>query len=429
MSITFYGQEEWIDEVKVHDENELLELENFIANQAGKRSENLESCKKIRIVVHVVYDGTPGAIYSGNITQEQVISQIRFTNQFLRNDSLAFDSLNIPLGYELEFAKTDPNGNATNGIVYTDGTALFGANWATYGLKNNNSYAISATLLANQLGWSADASGKKYLNCYVVPKIDGNTGSGVQAYAYFPTSNSIYGNYNLSNTFGANQFAAEYGQNFKLKSYTNKGYTFTHELGHNFALFHTFQSTTNCDAETNCGWQGDRVCDTAPQTQGFGCVGSCGFLSYNVMDYISQDCKKAWTQGQIDRAISVIEFSLQDYLVCADCESNPDLNGDGFVSILDISLAGSAFGSVRGDARYNESFDLNCDGLINMLDISLISASYGNVPSVAIEGLERSENRYYDITGREILKPQKTGIYIEVDKFGNAKKITVFDGR
>jgi hypothetical protein len=87
----------------------------------------------------------------------------------------------------------------------------------------------------------------------------------------------------------------------------NKGRTLTHELGHFFNLWHTFQSCTN----TNCATQGDRVCDTPPQnidTGGCpsvgsvaGCDGVTPVLTMNYMDYTNDACMYMFTVGQANR--------------------------------------------------------------------------------------------------------------------------------
>ena len=87
----------------------------------------------------------------------------------------------------------------------------------------------------------------------------------------------------------------------------NLGRTLTHELGHFFNLWHTFQSCTN----TNCNTQGDRVCDTPPQdvdTGGCpsvgsvpGCDGVTPVLTMNYMDYTNDACMYMFTVGQANR--------------------------------------------------------------------------------------------------------------------------------
>lgn len=363
-------------ETRIADTLEYQILESAIQMpQTAARSD----CNTIRVVVHVVYDGSiENTFYNGKISPEQVKSQIRITNQFFANDSL-MQNEGATLGYQVQLANTDPEGNPTTGIIYHDGYALFGEAWSTYGLKNNNPNAISASTLASALSWGTDANGKKYLNSYVVSSIDGNTGGGVQAFAYFPTTSIVFANYNLYNAFGAEQLEHEYDQTFNLKSYTDLGHTWTHELLHNFAVYHTFEGQS-CAAEANPLTQGDKVADTPPQTKGSGCSGACGTISYNVMDYLNQTCKFLITQGQVDRATTAIEQSLIHFLVCDDevegddCDDKTsDFNDDGSINLLDVSLFSQSFGCSAGASCYNPVFDLNCDGHINVLDFSQIA--------------------------------------------------------
>ena len=54
-----------------------------------------------------------------------------------------------------------------------------------------------------------------------------------------------------------------------------------------------------------------------------------------------------------------------------------DLNGDGTVNILDISIVAKAFGASDGDPNWNERADLDKNGVINILDISTVAKEYG----------------------------------------------------
>ena len=54
-----------------------------------------------------------------------------------------------------------------------------------------------------------------------------------------------------------------------------------------------------------------------------------------------------------------------------------DVNGDGIIDQKDIDLLKAAFGTVRGDPRYNEACDLNHDGVIDYRDIAIASRNYG----------------------------------------------------
>jgi hypothetical protein len=54
-----------------------------------------------------------------------------------------------------------------------------------------------------------------------------------------------------------------------------------------------------------------------------------------------------------------------------------DLNNDGKVDILDISIVAGAFGSKSGDENWNEVADIDEDGSVNILDVALVALDYG----------------------------------------------------
>lgn len=87
----------------------------------------------------------------------------------------------------------------------------------------------------------------------------------------------------------------------------NLGRTLTHELGHFFNLYHTFQA---CDG-ANCATSGDRVCDTEPTSTAYyncdpagsvasDCTGNSQ-LTMNYMDYVQDNCMYMFTAGQATR--------------------------------------------------------------------------------------------------------------------------------
>ncbi len=89
----------------------------------------------------------------------------------------------------------------------------------------------------------------------------------------------------------------------------NLGRTLTHEFGHFFSLYHTFQG-----CGSNCSSTGDRVCDTPPQnvdTGGCpsngsvpGCDGFTPAITMNYMDYTSDVCMYMFTAGQATRMLA-----------------------------------------------------------------------------------------------------------------------------
>jgi PKD repeat protein len=54
-----------------------------------------------------------------------------------------------------------------------------------------------------------------------------------------------------------------------------------------------------------------------------------------------------------------------------------DLNIEGTVNIVDITIVASAYGSTPGSAKWNEDADLNKDDAINIVDVALVAKDYG----------------------------------------------------
>lgn len=54
-----------------------------------------------------------------------------------------------------------------------------------------------------------------------------------------------------------------------------------------------------------------------------------------------------------------------------------DINADGIVNILDVSIAAMAFGSESGEDMFEPNADMNEDSIINIIDISTIATEYG----------------------------------------------------
>lgn len=54
-----------------------------------------------------------------------------------------------------------------------------------------------------------------------------------------------------------------------------------------------------------------------------------------------------------------------------------DLNLDGKVNILDISIVAKAFGTKPGDPRWNQIADVTRDGKVNIIDVSVVAKNFG----------------------------------------------------
>jgi endoglucanase len=56
-----------------------------------------------------------------------------------------------------------------------------------------------------------------------------------------------------------------------------------------------------------------------------------------------------------------------------------DLNGDGKVNIIDVTLVATAFQTRPGDPKWNPNADMDNSGLINIVDITKVAKEFGNV--------------------------------------------------
>ncbi len=68
------------------------------------------------------------------------------------------------------------------------------------------------------------------------------------------------------------------------------------------------------------------------------------------------------------------------------CKLMGDINGDGIVNMLDILIAGKAFGSAAEDdpatqwnetLKWNPDADLDSNGLVNIFDLVKIAVNFG----------------------------------------------------
>ncbi|MBL4594736.1 MAG: T9SS type A sorting domain-containing protein, partial [Flavobacteriales bacterium] len=138
----------------------------------------------------------------------------------------------VDIQVEFRLAHLDPNGDCTEGIVRIESP-----------LAENADDAVKSVSY-----WDS----KKYFNIWTVISMDGdNPPSIILGYAQFPTSG-------INNTYGV----------VMRYSYVSRSdRTLSHEVGHCFGLYHTFQG--GCGG--SCSTSGDRCCDTPPvdiSTQG-----------------------------------------------------------------------------------------------------------------------------------------------------------------
>ena len=286
---------------------------NQITSQSGgiNLSKASNTSYIIPLVVHVM---ETGGILT-NITDQQIKNAVKGINDRFRKILGGLGNGNgVDIEVEFALAVQDPNGNCTNGIVRADMSTYSG--YMSDGVIGSSSTGISDAALKAVSYWNSN----DYYNVWLVSEIDNNNGGfGIQGYAYFASAHGL--------TFDGMVVLAN---NFKNPNST----TGTHELGHAFNLYHTFQGDNNgtsCPVNTNCSNDGDLCCDTPPHVRSSSnCLtnqtntctgGSNDDFVHNYMDYSSDACQDEFTGDQKTRVQSALTNQRSSYL-----ESNGNLS-------------------------------------------------------------------------------------------------------
>jgi hypothetical protein len=237
----------------------------------------------IPTVVHVVYNTA-----AQNVSNTMVQDLITVLNQdYSRTNP---DTINTPAAFlpiaanpEIQFclAQTDPNGNATNGIIHTQTTVTSFA-------PNN---PVKYTAQGGADAWDVT----KYFNIWIC-----NLGSGLFGYSEFPTATP-------SNTYGAVlHYSTLPGSTWPTY---NTGRAGTYFVGHCLNLYRIDESSDCVDK--------DSVSDTpTPYSTYFSCpaypfLDSCnatlpGNMFMNFMAMGDETCKNMFTNGQKARMRAVL---------------------------------------------------------------------------------------------------------------------------
>ncbi len=248
-------------------------------NKTDATADSGNDIRTIPVVVHVIHNGS-----TENISPAQIERQIQILNEdYGKLPGSPGDGAGVDTRVRFCLAKMDPQGRCTNGIVRLK-TLL------------TNHQPVDRATLKNLSFWD----NTRYLNIYVVKSISGNVG-GYSSFPYAPADeDGIVVRHNLFGDIGT--AAAEGGR------------TTTHEVGHWFGLYHTFNG--GCGQDT-CA-DGDLVCDTPPVANpNYSCsltANSCPNdlpnlpdQVRNYMDYTPDDCKNMFTQGQKDRVTATLD--------------------------------------------------------------------------------------------------------------------------
>ncbi len=276
----------------------------------------------IPVVVHVMHEGEPLG-QGSNISDEQVMSAIEGLNEDFRKEAgTNGDGDGVDVELEFCLASRDPEGNSSIGINRVDGSVI--TNYAEQGIEASTGTGADEAQVKALSTWPRE----DYMNIWIVNEIEDNDASGgVQGYAYFPINNPIDGIVVLHNAFGTVG---------NLKPNTDQNRTITHEVGHYLALYHTFNNTNDCGAESNCDTQGDKVCDTPPTILAVSCTNpACDGTQQveNYMDYTSENCRNMFSEGQKTRMRGALLSDRISLLSSLGCVPVTDLDA-GISAIL-----------------------------------------------------------------------------------------------
>lgn len=267
-----------------------------------------DSVRTIPVVVHVIHDG-----WTENISNAQIESQINILNEdYGKLPGSNGDGAGVDTRIQFKLAQLSPEGHCTDGIV-----------------RIRSPLTDHQTFERSKLRELSFWDNERYLNIYVVKYISGTT----LGYSSFPggppDEDGIVIKHNVFGNTGT--------------ALNSLGRTLTHEIGHWFGLYHTF----NNGCGTDVCLDGDYVCDTPPQHMpNFSCsiLNTCSIdvpdvsdQRENYMNYTPDNCKNMFTAGQKDRMDATLDtirtiISSAENLIATGC--NPEYSPPFVCSVV-----------------------------------------------------------------------------------------------
>lgn len=308
------------------------DFENWLAplvrevkrKQASSRTTN--QVFNIPVVIHIIHDGDPVNTTSGtkteNISDAQAMSQIQVLNEDFRRmvgTPGGVNSTGVAVDVEINFvlAKTNPDGEATNGIIRH---VLTPPNNTTP--WTNDDWETDADVETAKINTQWDPN--QYMNmwCFKFGGLSLNQGGmdGLLGFAQFPTGSGLPGlpSNEPANTDGVTAGYQYFGTDdeddgsFIIDAPYNKGRTMTHEVGHFLGLRHIWGDTSSCGNNDYCADTPDATGSNSGCNKNLDSCPADGLgndMVENYMDYTNDTCMDTFTADQKTRMIAVMENS------------------------------------------------------------------------------------------------------------------------
>lgn len=304
-SAQFCGSDFIQSKIKANDKNYQAILDKShqqwvqgLAEKAPVFDHENRTSYEIPVVIHVLHNGEAIG-HANNPSDETLYLYVDYLNRvFAAQWSKFYDTteggVHIPIKFVLAKRTPGCNPTPTNGITRSNLGAVYQSYFDDGLSYDGTGPGIDDVTLKSYIHWPSE----EYYNIYLVHTLHGAGG-----YAYYPLYYTFLDGTVMSTAYS-----------YQLQQLNDYYYAFPHELGHGFALPHTFEGDQNgefCPDDYDCNYDGDGICDTEPHINGGNGQCASGInpctsvnydgVQYNIMNYTG--CPKKFTPMQRDRML------------------------------------------------------------------------------------------------------------------------------